>query len=166
MAKTTTPGQSVEQQIVARGTRAGCQPAASARTWDAVMSFSPNNIRTCSVRAARSGKLAPLQDAALRRATQACSVRGSRQGPRREAVRPHSPACARKCASAALLQECVCVAACSTAREKAEPSELVKSTYSRSDMRLHWNAEFRLGCVCFITAGPITKGQLSQLMYH
>jgi hypothetical protein len=41
---------------------------------------------------------------------QACSVRGSRQGPRRtprEAVRLQSPACARKWAAAELLPECV-----------------------------------------------------------
>ena len=65
---------------VARGTRAGCQPNASARTFDLLNS---NNNTYSFSRAACSGKLAPLQDAALRCATQACSVRGSRQGPRR-----------------------------------------------------------------------------------
>ena len=71
-----------------------------------------------------SGKLAPLQDAALRRATQACSVRGSRQGPRRttrEAVRLQSPACARKWAAAELLPECVVSQLCSTACNISQP---------------------------------------------
>jgi hypothetical protein len=124
LAKTTTPGQSVEQRIATLLAAPGL--AASplrARAHEKLLHVGKvvcNNSRTCRIcRAACSGKLAPLHDAALRRARQARSVRGSRQGPRRtprEAVRLTAKPCVRSemgcCRTIAGVR---CFAACSTA---------------------------------------------------
>jgi hypothetical protein len=95
---------------VARGTWAGCQPAASARTWDAIAFRASRLPPTTAAHAGSAAQLArrsaaswtlhrsrmqrcavcccPLQDAALRRAMQ-------------------SPACAWKWAGCSILPECV-----------------------------------------------------------